>query len=253
MDARTRASASIARAQIELDRAIGEIDLIESLDAGVVAVVAHALHNYITVTAATVEMLQLVLRDHEDGDVTVWLKGISHATDMMMHSVGRLVASSPPRDFQMTLDCINVPLMMERACEYYRRHRAGDNIQFVCESVGDPPLAWGDRVALAVVAENLLANAVRVTAPNGVIHVEVAGEPGHVVAIVRDPGPELTYEQQQEIFRSPGPGMSAGTGVEPRVRLALAYEFIQRMDGELWCDSRPGHRVSFSFRLPAVE
>jgi signal transduction histidine kinase len=47
--------------------------------------------------------------------------------------------------------------------------------------------------------------------------------------------------------------MSAGTGVEPRVRLALAYEFIQRMDGELWCDSRPGHRVSFSFRLPAVE
>src|SRR6476620_10203614 len=106
MDARTRASASIARAQVELDRAIGEIDLIESLDAGVVAVVAHALHNYITVTAATVEMLQLVLREHEDGDVTVWLKGISHATDMMMHSVGRLVASSPPRDFQMTLDCV---------------------------------------------------------------------------------------------------------------------------------------------------
>src|SRR4051812_30074917 len=251
MDARTRASESIARAQEELDRAVGEIDRIEALDPSVVGLVAHALDNYITVTAATVEMLQLVLRDYGDHDVAIWLKGIGHATDLMLHSVNKLVSSSAPREFQMMLDCVNMPVLMERACEYYRRHPAAGSVRIESTTVGNPPLAWGDRVALAVIAENLLANAIRATPPNGVVRVEVRREPGHVVVTVRDEGPELTYEQQREIFRTPGDRSAVGAGFEPRTRLVLAYEFAQRMDGELWCDSEPGRGASFSVRLPA--
>jgi len=251
-DARTRASEAIGRAQSELDRAIGEIETIHTFDPALVGLMAHALDNYTTVTAATVEMLQLALQDHEDRDVAVWLKGIAHATDLMSHSVGRLVSLSPPADFQMTLDGVNLAVLMERACEYHRRHRPGD-IQIVCRSVGDPRLAWGDRVAIAVVAENLLANAIHATPPHGVIQVEIAAEPGHVVVSVRDPGPGLTDEQRKRIFRMSATAPRAGTGLEPRIGLVIAYQLVQRMDGDLWCDSQLGHGSRFSFRLPAVE
>src|SRR3982751_1773521 len=220
MDARTRAAESIARAQSELDRAMGEIDLIHTLDPSVLGAVAHALDNYITVTAATVEMLQLVLRDHADRDVAIWLKGIGHATDLMLHTVGRLVSLSPPRDFHLTLDSVNLQVLMERAAEYYRRRGTPNNIQIVCRAVGEPPLAWGDRVAMAVVAENLLANAVRVTPAHGVVYVEVKGEDGHVRVTVRDPGPGLTSEEQRQMVGVLEGGGAGASGGGPGLRIA---------------------------------
>jgi hypothetical protein len=122
--AKTRASEAIRRAQAELARAINEIETIHTFDPAVVGLMAHALDNYTTVTAATVEMLQLALRDHEDGDVGVWLKGIGRATELMSHSIGRLVSLAPSADFQLSLDAVSLTVLMDRACEYYRR-RAG--------------------------------------------------------------------------------------------------------------------------------
>ena len=253
MDARARASASIARARSELDRAVGEIEAIQGLDPAVIGLVAHALDNYITVTAATIEMLQVVLRDHEDEDVAIWLRGIGHATGLMLHSVGRLAALSPPRDFQLTLDRVNLPVLIQRACEYYRRHDTANHHRIFCTTVGDPPLAWGDRVAMAVVAENLLSNAVRVTPPRGVIRVTIASQPGHVVVTVRDEGPGLTSDEQRQILRILETGATATSDPPRRLGLVIASEFLQRMDGELWCESAPGQGASFSFRLPAAE
>lgn len=256
MDSRARATEAIARAQGELDRALGEIDMLHAVDPSLVGLVAHALDNYITVTGATVEMLQIVLRDHEDPDVRMWLAGIAHATDLMLHTVGRLVSLSPPADIQLTLDAVNLSLLMERGCEYYRRHPTADNIRIVCGTAGDPPLAWGDRVAIAVIAENLLSNAVRASLPNGVVHVEIHGEPGHVVVSVQDSGPGLTPAEQERIFRMPSAGTEhddCDSVRQPSLGLVIAHEFARRMDGELWCESELGRGARFSFRLPAVE
>jgi signal transduction histidine kinase len=107
-------------------------------------------------------------------------------------------------------------------------------------------------VAIAVVAENLMAHAVHATPAHGVIHVEIAGEPGHVVVSVRDSGPGLTSEEQKEIFRMPAAATKAGNGIEPRMGLVIADDFVRRMDGQLWCDSKIGQGARFSFRLPAV-
>jgi hypothetical protein len=128
MDARTRASASISEAKKELDRALVEIDLIQTFDPALVGLFAHALSNYITVTSATVEMLQLSLRDFHDPDVPIWLEGIGRTADLMQHSVSRLVSMSTPRDFPLKLDRVNLAVLHERACEYYRQRflrRAG--------------------------------------------------------------------------------------------------------------------------------
>ena len=254
MDAKARAAAAIAEAKGELDRALAEIDMIQTFNPMLVGLVAHSLNNYIAVTSATVEMLQLTLRDSQDPDVPIWLEGISHTADLMQHSVSRLVSLSAPRDFPLKLDRVNVAVLMDRACEYFRRRSGTSGTNITCNRVGQVPLAWGDRVALAVVADNLLSNAVRVSSPHGAVRVQIMSEPGHVVCSIKDSGPGLSETEQRTLFTSPLQA-TPGPGEPPQQGYAFAVtkEFIRRMDGELSCESEPGRGACFSFRLPAIE
>jgi signal transduction histidine kinase len=253
MNARTRAVESIEHAKQQLDRALGELDAIRIHDPGVVGAVAHALSNYITVTTATVEMLQLTLRDHPERDVAVWLEGIGHAADLMQHAVGRLVASSSARDFPLKSDFVNLTILMERTCNYYRRLADARHVDIVCGAPGPVPLVWGDRVAIAVVAGNLLSNAVRFSPPHSTVSVQIMSEPGSAVCTVRDSGPGLTPEQQAMLMTWPPPRDPASDAAAAGFGLAVSIEFVRRMDGELWCESEPGKGARFSFRLPAQD
>jgi len=257
MDAKARAASAIEQAKADLDKALADLDMIQTVNPALVGLIAHALSNYITVTAATVEMLQLTLRGHEDPDVPVWLEGIGHATDLMQHSVGRLVRLAAPRDFPLKLDYVNLPVMMERACEYFRR-RAGDaRLELTCRTIGTVPLAWGDRVALAVVADNLLSRAVRVSRPHGSIRVQLMAEPGHVVCSVADAGPPLTAEEvlalRQPILVTADGSTNGDEDARSALGFAIAHEFIRRMDGDLWGESDGTTGALISFRLPALE
>jgi signal transduction histidine kinase len=254
MDAKTRTVASIEHAKEELDRALGELESIRLHDPAVVGAVAHALSNYITVTTATVEMLQLTLRDYPERDVAIWLEGIAHAADLMQHAVGRLVAASSARDFPLKCDFVNLTVLMERATQYYRRLAEARSVDIVCRALGSVPLIWGDRVAVAVVAGTLLSNAVRFAPPHSTVHVQIMREPGAAVCTVRDSGPGLTKEQQAALLAWPPPPRDPSSqGAAVGYGLSVAIEFVRRMRGELWCESEPGKGARFSFRLPAQD
>lgn len=252
MDAKLRAAESIARAQSELGRALEEMDAIRTLDSTLVGSVAHAMSNYITVTVATTEMLQLALHEHGNPDIPIWLDGIRHAAELMQHSIGRLVSVSSPREFPLKPDYVNLPRFMERACAYFRRRASAADITITTTIAGHIPLVWADRVALAVIADNLLSNAVQFSKRHGTVHVQIMPEPGHAVCSIRDDGPGLTAEEQSRVFQDvpadePGREPPLGFG------FAIAKRFVERMDGEIWCESEKGRGAMFSFRLPALE
>ena len=250
MDSRTRAAAAITEAKAELDRALAEIDQIKTLDPALLAVVAHALSNYVTITSATVEMLQLTLRGHPDPDVPIWLEGIGHTADLIQHTVGRLVALGAPRDMPLKLDYVNLPILMERACQYHRTRTQHVPLTITCETVGQVPLVWADRVAVAVIADNVLSNAVQVSSPSGTIAVQIASVPGYVACSVRDAGPGLSRDEQEGLFQPQPSGAEPGKGIG----LAVAHDFVERMDGDIRVENgaeRGG--ACLTFRLPAVE
>jgi signal transduction histidine kinase len=252
MEAKTRAVASIAHAKIELDRALAEMDAIRTFDPALIGAAAHALSNYISVTSATVEMLQLTLQHYPDEDVPNWLAGIQHAAELMQHAVGRLVSAASPRDFPLKLEHVNLRVLMERASEYYRRRAEPKHVTINCRTIGRVPLVWGDRVAIAVIAENLLSNAVQASPNHGCIEIQVMTDPGYVVCSIRDAGPGLTKELQDRLLHRAAAGTIASDS-QTGLGIAVANEFVRRLDGDLWCESEPGRGARFSFRLPAIE
>src|SRR4051812_5546795 len=149
MDTKARAAAFVEEAQLALDRAPSELDSIPAFDPAIVGFVAHALTNYVTAITATVELLKATLREHPDGDVATWLDGIQHATDLMQHMIGRLLHAAVPGDFPLKPSHVNLQILMERACQYYRRVGEPTQVNIVYLASGEVPLVWADRVAVA--------------------------------------------------------------------------------------------------------
>src|SRR5262245_28958255 len=80
-------AAAITRAQEDLVQALSELEKITSFGPGAVTYATHALNNYLAVTGAAVQLISRRLADHPDPQITQWLDGVAHATDMMSHLV----------------------------------------------------------------------------------------------------------------------------------------------------------------------
>jgi signal transduction histidine kinase len=247
------AAAAIARAQASLEEAVAELEKLPALDARSIGLSAHALNNFLTISAVVVEFLLKALRDHPERQVRVWLEGLSHTTNLMAHTVSQLMSNATSVESSLQMEDVELPRLVERACAYYRlrtRHKA---IEMTFNAVDDVPAVRADRVFVAAVLDNLLSNAVKYSPHGARIWVQVAGERGGVVCSVRDEGPGLNPEEQSRLFL---PGVRLGpvpTAGEPSsgYGLAIAKRFMEQLGGEIRCVSTPGAGATFSFWLPA--
>ncbi len=150
----------------------------------------------------------------------------------------------------MKLDYVNIVLLMQRACDYYRRRAEPHHVRILVDTSGTIPLVWADRVALAVIAANLLSNAVHASPPDSTIRVSVVPEQGRVIVAIRDAGPGLSKEEQARLLQRPLPADTRpATTPESGYGLAVAREFIHRLDGRFVVSERAGAGGDISVQL----
>lgn len=217
------------------------------------AFAAHALSNFLTVIAGTADLLASTLADYPDHRVHVWLGGIQRATTMMSHiSTGLMTNASMTGTPTLTLEHVDLALLVQRAGAFYQHKADPKRIRIACTSGAEPAYAWADRVAVAVVLDNLLSNAVKYSPNGGQITVTVRREPGTVVCDVRDEGPGLSPEDQAKLFQRGVRLASVPTGGEASTGygLAVAHELLREQGGAIWCTSDLGRGATFSFSLP---
>jgi two-component system sensor histidine kinase/response regulator len=247
-------ASAIARAQTHLEEALIELEKLPAFDAGTVAFAAHALNNYLTVTGGTVELIMLHLADHPDPQLRIWLEAVQHATDVMTRTVSQLMSASVTTEAKLRFEMVDLPTLAKRGCDYYQRVADRKTIRVIFDSAVDDPFVWTDRVAVAAILDNLLSNAIKYSQPRKNVWVNVRSEMGGTVCSVRDEGPGLSHEDHSKLFqrgvrlapRPTGDEYSRGYG------LAVAKELVEKLGGQIWCDSELGNGSCFSFRLPAA-
>ncbi|HWO00428.1 MAG TPA: ATP-binding protein [Blastocatellia bacterium] len=113
-----------------------------------------------------------------------------------------------------------------------------------------PDLSWviADRKAVARIFDNLLANALRHTARDGLVTVEASERVGRVLFSVRDTGDGIAEDQLRLLFGRfvRVGGSSSGTGLG----LALVKRLVEAQGGQVSVESRVGEGSTFTFSLP---
>lgn len=245
-------ASSIARAQAELEEALAKLEKIPAFDADSVAFAAHALNNYLTVSGVAIQLIMKSLADYPDPQVKIWLEGLQQATNLMERTVRQLMFKSETSEIKFRIEEVDMPTLVQRACDYYQRQADLKKIRVNACSVVDVLPVHTDRVAIAAVLDNLLSNAVKFSQPNKQIRVQVRDENGWAVCSVIDEGPGLSEEDQCKLFQRGIKLTATPTGNESSTGygLAVAKELIEKLGGEIWCESQLGQGSCFAFRLP---
>jgi len=251
-DPKALSISSILKAKTELEEALLQIEQLPAFDTDTISFAAHALNNYLTVSFVTVDLLRTTLKDHPDLQIHTWLEALQHVSKLMTHTVSQLVNTSAPGKFQLKFEKVNLPLFVQRGCDYYQRIAERKQILITFEGEGEMSPVRADRVAVGAVLDNLLSNAVKYSKPGGKIQVLVREETGHGICDVQDEGPGLSDDDQAKLFQK-GVRLSAvPTGGETSTGygLAVAKGLIDELGGKISCQSELGRGSCFSIYLP---
>lgn len=113
---------------------------------------------------------------------------------------------------------------------------------------------YADREALGLIIRNLLSNAIKFTGSGGSVHVQAQLEANLVTVSVHDNGVGMNEEQVSQLFGEkplhslPGTMGEKGTGLG----LLVSQQFVQRIGGRLWVESKAGQGSVFHFTIMAA-
>ena len=253
MNAKEEALAAIDRARAEMEEALCQLEHVPMFDAGQIAYAAHALQSYVTLIDATTGLLAGKLRNVQDEEIERWLNGLGHVTQLMSHTVCQLMNTGSPAPSLKMME-VNFPRLASRACAYYRRISARKDIPITFQGDETTPTVWVDGVALAAALDNLLSNAIKYSPPGKTVNVEVGSDSASVFCKVRDEGPGISELDQKKLFQKGARLSSVPTGGEPVTGygLAVAKDLVNKIGGEITCESKLGAGACFAIHLPLI-
>lgn len=152
---------------------------------------------------------------------------------------------------EMKLESLQ-PLSLLRAAEDRHTDQAAEKrIRIELRAFADLSFVRADRRAVRSILDNLIANAIRFTPPEGEILLAAEEVKDFVQFTVRDTGRGIEAERLSTIFDRFAASSDAGTGMG----LALVRRLVESLGGQIAVESRIGHGTTFRFTLPiaAVE
>jgi PAS domain S-box-containing protein len=123
----------------------------------------------------------------------------------------------------------------------------GHEIDLRAESV----MAEVDAPKVERIVENLLANAIKHTAPGTEIRILVESYDGGVLIAVEDRGPGVSETHRGSIFEMFDRGAAVPTTPGTGIGLSLVAQFAALHGGRAWVQENPGGGASFRVFLPA--
>jgi two-component system sensor kinase FixL len=218
------------------------------------AALAHELNQPLTAIGTYARASQMLARRLGESDPAA--RGMLEVADKLASESARAgeVVNRLRRFFReraTELQLTALPDLLTEAVAAQEERAAGLHVGV---SVGDTdplPAVWVDRVQIAVVLRNLLANAIEAASdadrPPGAarwVELHVKRQQDELLVSILDSGAGLTPEQSRDIFEIPVSSKPGGMGIG----LAISRAIVEAHGGRLWAEAGPPG--TFRFTLP---
>jgi signal transduction histidine kinase len=243
------------RAQ-ELEQANEELEQANQLKDHFLSIASHELKTPITSISGYAQItLRRLSREKEEpidaADVQEAIQKIEMQTQRLNALIDDLLDLNNVRSGRIPLHIglCNIGAICREAIES-QRQLSGREIE-----LQEPPTpvtikADGDR--LNQVITNLVSNALKYSPEDAPVRVAICQRDAAVCIAVQDHGQGISKEQQKHIFeafyRTPDARTSKKRGWG--LGLAICKDIVERHNGQIWCESKPGKGTTFFVQLP---
>jgi signal transduction histidine kinase len=246
----------LLKKSVELERVNDELARAEQLKSNFISGVSHELKTPLTVIK---EVFSLVLEerigaltDDQREYLGIANKNILRLGNMIdaLHDFSRLESG---KELKMNFQAVRLLPVIDEAWMTLSQQLEEKKITFENTLDPDTPLIFGDRNRLVEVFINLLGNGMRFTPPGGKITIGSKGlteNRDYLKVVVADTGRSIPAEDLPRLFDRFFQGQRIQEGMVAGVGLALTKEIIERHQGFIQAESKPGDGNSFVFSLP---
>jgi len=214
---------------------------------------ANLSHELRTPLNAIIGFAELLLADCRP-DQRNSLEHLRSAGRRLLVTIENLLDLTQAPDQVLRGEKLDLAAILRQAVEAARNGTAERHITLLNSIAADTPPVIGNAWAMRRIADNLIGNAVKFTAPGGSVRVATETADGNVVAVVEDTGGGMSAEvlgqlgepffQAQRGADRPHEGL--GTG------LALCRKLADAMGARLEFASKPGQGTTVRLHLRAA-
>jgi signal transduction histidine kinase len=235
-----QANARLQRQTLELARSNSELEQFAY-------VASHDLQEPLRMVASYTQLLARRYRGKLDNDADEFIDYAVTGVNRMQGLIQDLLEYSKVgnRDRFEPVDCEAV---LQHVVETLKPHMEASGARLTSEGL---PKISGDARQIAQLFQHLIGNAIKFR--NHVppkIHVSALQKDGEWIISVRDNGIGFDPQFTDRIFvifqRLHSKERYAGTGIG----LAICKKIVERHNGRIWAESKPGEGATFSFTIP---
>ena len=248
-----RQSAELTQRQLELqNEKLRELDEAKTI---FLATVSHELRTPLTSIVSFSELMRAETQSLT-ADGSQFLDIIERNAHRLLHLVGDLLLLSRLESgaIPLELTAVSIPQLTEEAARAAAAGAAKRGVT-VHSSAEDGPMIQADRTRVAQVLDNLIANAVKFSRPNGLVRVDAIWDDlgGGWRIDVADTGIGIPPEEIGELFGRFVRASNARTAGLPGTGLGLSIvkAITELHGGRVTVDSTLGSGTTFTVYLPA--
>jgi signal transduction histidine kinase len=236
-------------------RDVSQLKEIDTLKSEFVSTVSHDLRSPLTLMRGYASMLEMAgdLNEVQKNYARMILQGVDNMAKLVNNllDLGRI-------DFGVGLQVESIPVLdiVERVTSELQYQAKQKNISLGVEIPRDLPHAVeADQALLHQALYNLVENAIKYTAENGVVTILLQCAPTSLTFAIQDSGIGIPENDLPRLFDKFFRGTNRealsqrGTGLG----LAIVKSIAERHSGKVWVDSELGKGSTFYLQIPLVQ
>jgi signal transduction histidine kinase len=246
-----RATAALDASRVRLEERAEELERSNADLEQFAYAASHDLSEPLRTVAGFSQLLSARYGGQLDSDADEYIRHMTSGVERMQQLIDDLLLYSRVGRAPVRHEAVDLEAVLAEVVEWLGPAISDRDARVTHDPL---PRVRGERSQLAQVLQNLIANAIKFTAPGQApsVHVSAAREPGGTWRVtVRDNGIGIDADPEHifKMFARLHPAESyPGTGIG----LALAKRIIENHGGRIWFEAASGGGTMFSFTLPAA-